>query len=221
MADQYNNEVFMRLVDMNDKPILAECRTEVTTDGDDLIYDYFNGQFFSVDDFSFGFNVLDEDAAADAGTAATGKDKSSTTAVKPKATTSAFGKWKSASADEIKAMKFQLKVDDLKITRRYDRASPVLFQLCSQSVSLKSASLVKRKVVGDDMLQTFLRYDFDELLITHINFQDAEVIKETIQFAFRKVQIQYRTQNADGSLGDTSQMSWSYDAATRVNGPSK
>jgi len=220
MADE-SNELFMRMVDMSGNPILAECRTEVTTDGDDLIPDYFNGEFFAVDDFSFGLNIEDEDALADAGTAGgAGKSKSSAAAVTAKAPKGKFGKWKSATPDEIKAMKFQLKMDDLSITRRYDRASPVLFQRCARSEPLQSASLVKRKVVGSDMLQTFLRYDFKDVLVTHISFQDADVLKETVQMVFRELKIQYRPQSPDGTMGAIRTVQWKFDAKTRT-GPDR
>ncbi len=222
MADDYNSEVFMRLLDKDGKPILAECRTEVTSDGDDLIDDYLNGEFFAVDDFKIGVNVEDEDASSDAGTAGgSGKQDGANKSDKKKVPKAKFGKWKSATPEEIKAMKFQLKLDDLSITRRYDRASPVLFQKCAISEVLRSASVVKRKVVGEDMLQTFLRYDFKDLLVSHINFADAEVIKETIQFVFREIKVTYKPQNADGSLGDAINMFWGYDAKTRKTGPSK
>ncbi len=220
MADEYNNEVFMRLVLASGAPISAECRTEVTTDGDDLVSEYYNGEFFAVDDYTFGLNVVDEDTTPGSGLGALGKDHSSSAALKPKANAGQFGRWKSAAAADIKAMKFQLHVNDLTIIRRYDRASPVLFDMCSKCISLKSASLVKRKVTGDDMLQGFLRFDFGELLIKSISFQDAEVIKETIQFNFRKVMIRYLPQNPDGSLGATMQTSWDFDAQKRT-GPSK
>jgi type VI protein secretion system component Hcp len=222
MADDYNNEVFMRLLDMNGKPILAECRTEVSSDDDDLIYDYENGEFFAVDDFKIGANVEDEDAATDAGTAGgSGKQDSNQHKLKQKAPAAKFAKWKSATPAEVKNMKFQLKLDDLSITRRYDRASPVLFRMCARSEVLRSASVVKRKIVGDHRLQTFLRYDFKDLLVSRISFEDDEVIKETVQFVFRDIKVTYKTQEHDGSLGDAINMYWGYDAKTRKTGPSK
>jgi type VI protein secretion system component Hcp len=232
MASEYNNEVFMRIMN-NDgkggegKPVPAECATEVTTDLDDLVTDYFNGEFFAVDDFRIGLNIEDSDRAAKKGSEKTASNQrghsSDEEKKKKKDKSGKFANWYAVDENQIKEWKrmtktdtkprpFQVRMDEFSITRRYDSASPVLFQNCASSISFPSASIVKRKVVGGDMLNAFLRFDFEDLLITQISFEDAEVMKETIKFRFRKMKIQYKAQQASGKLDQKSKMvEYSYD----------
>jgi type VI protein secretion system component Hcp len=206
MASEQSNELLMRMVISKADYLRAESRTVIAFESDDLAKDYNNGSFFSVDDFSFGMNIDDRDSEG-----VGGQNKSSGPQVK-------FGKWKSASAEEIKAMSpFPLRMDEFSITRRYDCASPVLFQKCAKSESFQSASLIKRKAVGDK-LRSFLRFDFDDVLVTHIDWQDAEVIKETFKFVFRKMTVQYKTQAHSGTLNAANpvgSVSWTYNANLR------
>jgi type VI protein secretion system component Hcp len=86
-----------------------------------------------------------------------------------------------------------------------------LFEKCVKSQSFKTASLIKRKTVGGK-LESFLRFDFKDVLITHIDWQDAEVIKETVRFVFREITVQYRTQDHSGKLNAAGSVPWKYDA---------
>jgi len=217
MAEDQGNEVLMQIVDNSGNPLAAESQTELDTDGDPLVSDYFNGTCFTVDNFSFGMNIDDQDATADASNAAGKGGVGGSAQNKPPGPQTKFGKWKSATPEDIKAMKpYTVKMDEFTVTRRFDRASPVLFQACARSTTFKSVSLVKRKTIGDGMLQTFLRLDFDQVLVTHVSWDDAEVIKETLRFVFRGLAIQYRRQAFDGSLlPAASPRPWKYGSALR------
>jgi type VI protein secretion system component Hcp len=214
MASEQSNELLMRLVDSKGY-LGAECRSEIDAKSDNLAKDYNPGSFFSVDDFAFGMNIDDKDPTADTtntkgrdGVDVVAQNKSTGPQVK-------FGKWKSGSTDDIKKMvPFPVRMDEFSVTRRYDRASPVLFERCATSASFQTASLIKRKTVGDK-LESFLRFDFEDVLITHIDWQDAEVIKETVKFVFRKITVQYRAQAHSGRLDAAGSVSWSYDANLR------
>ena len=219
MADR-GTDVLMRMVLADSaQPLYADCQTEVTTDEDDFVYDYYNGQFFEVMDFSFGLNLDDKAPTTDAVNPAAAAPPSAgagppaglrlTPADLQAARAglrggrggggpqempqSAFARWKSATPEQIKSMPpYPLKMDEFSITRLYDKASPVLFEKCCNSDSLASASLVKRKLIGANMLRGFLRIDFEEVLLTHVEWQNGEVIKETFKFVFRKMTAQYR-----------------------------
>jgi type VI protein secretion system component Hcp len=216
MASDDTNELLMRILDSNGNFIGAECKTDVSGDTDDLASDFTNGSFFQVDDFSFGMNIDDKDPTADAsnaggsgGVGATAQNKQAGPEVK-------FGKWKSGSAADIKAMiPFPLRMDEFSLVRRFDRASPVFFEKCATSDSFQKATLLKRKVVGAGQLQSFLRIDFDDVLITHIDWDDDDVIKETIKFVFRKITVQYKTQAQSGRLNPAGSISWTYTADLR------
>ncbi len=238
MASENTNEVFMRIMN-NDgkggpgKPVPAECATEVTTDLDDLVFDYFNGEFFAVDDFRIGMNIEDADKASKKS-----KDKSSSNKLSHSANEEKkgkkdksgkfekwwsiskedFDKWKRMDKSDTKPRPFQVRMDDLSITRRYDSASPVLFQNCASGISFPKASLVKRKVTGDEMLGSFLRFDFKDLLIVQISFEDSEIMKETVKFKFRELTVQYKSQKPSGELNKASMpVTYSYDMQLRRN----
>jgi type VI protein secretion system component Hcp len=215
LADDHNNEILMQMIDANGNTLAAESRTAITTDMDDLALDYTDGTFFTVDDFAFGMNIDDKDQTSD-GANASGKQGVGAAGIgKTPGPTIDFGKWKSADPKDLKGFKFPLRMDQFSLTRRYDRLSPVLFEKCAISESLTSASMLKRKVVGGDLLQTFLRLDFTDVLITHIEWTDAEVIKETIKFVFRKLTVQYKTQKPSGKLNAAGSVSWEYDTKLR------
>ena len=127
-----------------------------------------------------------------------------------------FGRWKSAKDTEVKKMTFPVKMDEFTVTRRYDKASPVLFEKCANSQGFKTATLVKRRLIGSGKLQTFFRIDLDEVLITHIDLEDEEVIKETLHLIFRSVTITYKSQLHNGNLGPEGMANWSYDATMKA-----
>lgn len=227
MAGDRSNEVYMRILNNDGKggdgsPVPAECATEISTDLDDLVSDYFNGEFFAIEDFRFGMNLEDSDAKTKSGK--DGKDKPVNKAGVEKLSghQPKFGKFKTATAAEInewrrftnkdnKPRPFQLRVDEFGITRRYDKASPILFHHCAASIAFPSASIVKRKTIGDDTLGAYLRFDFKDLLITKISFEDSEEMKENIRFIFREMTVQYRPQGQDGKLGKaTSPVTYKY-----------
>jgi len=70
-------------------------------------------------------------------------------------------------------------MEPFSFTRMIDRASPLLFENCANSISFASATLVKRKVTGQTLaLQAFLRMDFKDVLIVGISWDDGDILKE-------------------------------------------
>ncbi len=212
MSDSKGTELLMMMNATKGNPIQAESQTALANASDPLLTGFQEGKFFSVDEFAFGMNIDDQDAMADAtntggaqGVGAFGTKRNS-----PKVK---FGKWKTAPQEEIAKMKFPLRMDEFSVTRGFDRASPVLFQSCARSLSFQSASLIKRKIIGGKQLETFFRLDFEGVLVTHVGWDDAEVIKETMRFVFRNVTVQYRRQAHDGTLAPAGSAAWEYQAA--------
>jgi type VI protein secretion system component Hcp len=212
MSDSKGTELLMQMNTTKGNPIQAESQIALANAADPLLTGFQEGKFFSVDDFAFGMNIDDQDATADPtnmsgaqGVGPAGKRRSS-----PKVK---FGKWKTAPQEELRNMDFPLRMDEFSITRGFDRASPVLFQSCARSLSFQSAALIKRKTFGGKELQTFFRLDFEGVLVTHVGWDDAEVIKETMRFVFRTVTVQYRRQAHDGTLAPAGSATWDYQAA--------
>jgi type VI secretion system secreted protein Hcp len=99
--------------------------------------------------------------------------------------------------------------EPVRVSRQIDAASPTLMQYCFNSSTLDSATIVKRRAGGGGVSGlAYLRLDFTGVLITGVSWSDAHVVKETITFIYRKVEIQYRPQSASGTLGTPIPASW-------------
>jgi type VI protein secretion system component Hcp len=95
---------------------------------------------------------------------------------------------------------FAANLDTLSITKRLDLASLALFKACINSTRLDRAVLIKRRAIGGQVLRAFARFEFEDLLITDFNWEDGEVVEETIKFVCRKATVQYSMEKPGGGL---------------------
>jgi type VI secretion system secreted protein Hcp len=94
------------------------------------------------------------------------------------------------------------------ITRKIDRASPVLFDRCCGGQAFQQVILALRKATGVGASgntmssgQVFLRFDFKLVGVKTISWQhDDESPKETVTFAYGGLLVRYLQQNPDGSF---------------------
>ena len=100
-------------------------------------------------------------------------------------------------------------------TRLLDAASMPFFNCCCNSVSFKSAALVKRLsvgVVGDNRMRPmgFLRFDFRDVLLTGVNWDDGDLVSESCTFICRAMRVRYKQQDVKGTVPSkwTSQAVW-------------
>ena len=225
MADQ-ETELFMLLIDSTGNKVQADCRAQLNAQDTLTAEDFVAGCFFQVDDFKFGMNIDDRDPTEESdGKSGSTSGKTPTTAGGTLGLGSAlagtqvkFGRWKSAEDTEVKAMTFPVKMDEFTVTRRYDKASPLLFEKCANSEGFKKASIIKRRLVGGTDLKAFFRIDLSDVLITHIDLEDEEVIKETLHMIFRSIIITYKPQLHNGNLGPAGIADWAYDATLKQKG---
>jgi type VI secretion system secreted protein Hcp len=98
----------------------------------------------------------------------------------------------------------------------YDAASPKLFLGAASGEHFKSAVVTFRKRGAEQ--QEFLTYKFDDVLVEHYDQGGTTEppLLEDVGLTFRKVEITYRPQKADGSLGDPITASW--DIASNKEG---
>ena len=237
MADD-GSDILMRIVKSDGNPLLAECQTEVDTDDDKFVFDYFNGEFFEVSGFSFSMALSDGSApkndalnsatsghtgglhgvsGAPPGFGRNGAPAQAAAQQQGKAG-GQFSRWKLATPDEVRKMnRFPVTMQPINITRTYDKASPALFQHVCDSASFASASLVKRKVTGDAMLRGFLRLEFSDVLVKHVTWTNGEVLKEKFTFVYREIKVRYRaTIMRQGStepvFDELGTEKWNYEA---------
>lgn len=100
------------------------------------------------------------------------------------------------------------------ITRKIDRASPILFEMSCSGSTFERVSLGLRKAVGGvgsgtESGKVYLRYDFKLVGVKTINWSHAEDSPtETVEFEYGAVAIRYTPQEPDGSLGSAINGGW-------------
>jgi len=208
MVDQSRADLMMKFVDKDRQVVWAESTLNASP-GDSFM-DGFEptssadeySAFFEVKSFNFaiavkpqdkGVGALSKQAAASAGGG------------RPSAASDEFLRWRSAKEDEYRKIHFPVEFNAFSFTRLLDAASMPFFTACCNSVSFYSASLVKRVSVGtagsDKMMPMgFLRFDFRDVLITGVNWDDGDLVSESCTFICRAMRVKYKQQQADGSL---------------------
>ena len=92
--------------------------------------------------------------------------------------------------------------NDFHFTKRYDKASPKLMQICATGEHIKSATLTCRK--AGKTQQEFLKWKFTDLLISGYQTGGSggsDVLPmDQVSFNFTKIEVSYAPQKADGSL---------------------
>jgi type VI secretion system secreted protein Hcp len=93
------------------------------------------------------------------------------------------------------------------ITRKTDRASPILFQMCCSGMHFQQVSLFLRRAGGATTGATiasgttFLRFDFALVAVATISWSGAdgdEACKEEVTFQYGALQIRYQQQDVTG-----------------------
>jgi type VI protein secretion system component Hcp len=208
MAEK-QSDLLMKLVTASGQGVAAGGTSTLRKD-DKLLFDFWAGKFFEVEDFGLGLELNDFETAGTANT-----NQAQQAAVAP----AKFASWRDLrkTTAQIKDIKFPVDMEPFSFSRLIDRASPLLFENCANSISFASATLVKRKVTGQSLaLQAFLRLDFKDVLMVGISWDDGDIIKEKCKFICRGVTVQYRRQASDGSLAAAASAEWEQKMALRV-----
>jgi type VI secretion system secreted protein Hcp len=89
---------------------------------------------------------------------------------------------------------------DLSIVHRIDKASPALLQACATGTHLKEATITHRKAGKGQ--QEYLIVKMNDVIITSVTHggTSGETASENVSLVFAKVDLEYKAQNADGSL---------------------
>jgi len=91
--------------------------------------------------------------------------------------------------------------NDFNFTHHFDKASPVLLQVCMTGQHLKEATITVRKAGKGK--QEFLIIKMNDIIITSVNPSgsgDTAATAENVVLQFAKVDLEYKPQKADGSL---------------------
>jgi type VI protein secretion system component Hcp len=101
-------------------------------------------------------------------------------------------------------------LESVVLTKLLDISSLTLFKACINSTTIDSASLIKRRGGGGKQLATYLRIDFNNLLITDFNWDEDDVVTEKLTFVCRTCNVRYRMEQSSGKLSASlPTQSWS------------
>lgn len=213
------------------KGVPAECRS--TWEPSDSMRESFQlGCFFEIEDFSFSGGLEPDDSGEGGANGSSMRNTGGGTLSFSDRERKALEKDPSKVANLLAGKsktpgkfakyiddptKFKAKVDlqEISITRQIDKASPKFLDACLLQRPYSSAVIVKRKVVGGIgasntvHLMGFLRMEFDDPLITSVEWDDGETVKEKLKFVYRGLTVIYKWQTDKGLLADAgASMTW-------------
>jgi type VI secretion system secreted protein Hcp len=108
----------------------------------------------------------------------------------------------------------KVQIQDLHFVARVNKASPTLMLACATGKHLKQAVLTARKAGKGQ--QEFLIFKFSDLLVS--SFQTGgsahgdTVPIDQVSFNFGKIEMEYKPQQPDGSLGQSVKAGWDVKA---------
>jgi type VI protein secretion system component Hcp len=217
------------------KGVGGEAQSVLAGEKDDpLAKDFTAGNFFEIKDFKFGVNQVDSGGSGSGGKPTLtdehkkagyeqkadgtivdkeGKTIPGGTVSSPKFTNFVTNKGKTSYPSDL---------DPFEFTRFIDIASVSLFQGLTTLKTFPSVSLVKRKAMGVVLnsdtiaLRGYLRFDFTDVLLTDLDWEEDDVVKETVKFICRGVTVRYFPEMLGGNKLDTNQPSrtWSFKNTT-------
>lgn len=94
------------------------------------------------------------------------------------------------------------------ITRKTDRISPILFNMCCSGMHFQTVSLYLRRAGGAAQGTavasgtTFLRFDFAMVLVATVSWSGSdgdEACKEEVTFQYGALQVRYQQQDSSGA----------------------
>jgi type VI secretion system secreted protein Hcp len=107
---------------------------------------------------------------------------------------------------------------DFHFTKRLDKSSPVLMIACATGQHFKEVTLTVRKAGGGQ--QEYLKIKMNEVLVSSYQTGGAGgaggVILEQVAMNFAKLEMSYKEQKPDGSLGGETKQGYDFAANKKV-----
>jgi type VI secretion system secreted protein Hcp len=103
----------------------------------------------------------------------------------------------------------RVQIEDFHFTTPTSIASPKLLLACASGAHVKAAVLTARKAGSER--QEYLKYTFTDLLVSTYRTATAEdsvVPVDEVSFNFGRIDVEYRPQAPDGTLGAPVKASW-------------
>lgn len=103
----------------------------------------------------------------------------------------------------------KVQVQDFNFTAKVSKASPTLLLACASGKHIKSAVLTARKTGKPEA--EFLTFSLSDVLVSSYQTGASEgemVPVDSVALNFSKLQVEYKVQKADGSLGASVKAGW-------------
>jgi type VI secretion system secreted protein Hcp len=103
----------------------------------------------------------------------------------------------------------KVEMSDLTVVTHVSKASPHLLLACATGKHIKSAVLTGRKA-GKAQAE-FLTFSLSDVLVSSYQTGGSASVEppaDSVSLNFAKVQVEYKEQKADGSLGETVKVGW-------------
>jgi type VI secretion system secreted protein Hcp len=108
-------------------------------------------------------------------------------------------------------------MQDFHFVTRVNKSSPKLLLACAAGQHIKSAVLTCRKAGGEQ--QEYLQYKMSDLLVSSYQAGGSTgdvVPTDQISLNFSKLEVEYKEQKADGSLGSPVKAGWNVKENKKV-----
>ena len=100
--------------------------------------------------------------------------------------------------------------EDLHFTHQIDKASPLLMLACASGRHIRDATLTVRK--AGKTPQEYLIVKLKDVLVTSVDPAVNDDTHESVTLNFAQVDLEYKPQKADGSLGPGIHFGWDLQA---------
>ena len=111
----------------------------------------------------------------------------------------------------------KVEMSDLTVVTSFSKASPQLLLACASGKHFKSAVLAGRKA-GKGQAD-YLTFSLSDVLVSSYQVAgsaDVNVPTDSVSLSFGKIQVEYKEQKADGSLGDAVKVGWDRKANKQI-----
>ena len=115
----------------------------------------------------------------------------------------------------------KVNVQDLSITKRFDKSSPQLFLRCATGQHISTATLSVRKAGKRDQ-EDYLKITMTDVMVSSYQTGVAsggDAPADSVSFNFAKVEIRYRPQTPDGSVAGPVTACWNIRDNTDCQSP--
>ncbi len=112
----------------------------------------------------------------------------------------------------------KVSMQDFHFVMKLNKASPALLKACATGQHIKMATLTSRKAGKGQ--QEYLTFKFHDVLVSSYQTGGSEaaavVPTDSVSFNFAKIEVEYRPQKPDGSLGQPITAGWDLKRNTQI-----